>query len=301
MNGTMDVISVGHASFDVTMALAHHPAPDEKMHAQALDLAGGGPAANAAVQVARLGGRAGFCGRLGRDLPGELHLRELVREGVDTSLVARDDAPTPTSQILAKPDGARSVVNFRGDAPPMAADTRSPPPEAARVWLFDGHEPALSEALNRAARRASRITVLDAGSLRDGTRRLAGEVSVLAASETFARQWSGAQEPERMLAALRQANDCVVITLGAQGLIWARGGSCGRLPAFRVDTVDSTGAGDAFHGALAWALATGQDWRNALNIAQAAGALACTRLGARAGLAGREAVMALAATAAEHA
>jgi len=200
----------------------------------------------------------------------------------------RDDAPTPTSQILAKPDGARSVVNFRGDAPPLPADAAAPPPESARVWLFDGHEPELSEALNRAARAAGRITMLDAGSLRDGTRRLAGAVSVLAASETFARQWSRAHDPAQILEALRAVNDCVVVTLGARGLIWARGGDTGRMPAFSVQAVDSTGAGDAFHGALAWALARGRDWRDALRLAQAAGALACTRLGARRALPTRE-------------
>ncbi len=282
----LDVMCVGHASFDIAMAAPYHPAPDEKMHAEALDLAGGGPAANAAVQIARLGGVAGFCGRLGRDLPGELHLRELAQEGVDARHVSRDDLPTPVSQILAKPDGARSVVNFCDPAATIPAEhARNMPADAARVWLFDGHEPDLSEALNRQALARGRITVLDAGSLREGTKRLAPAVSVLAASSVFASQWSGEASPERALDALSRINDCVIVTLGAEGLIWARRGERGWMPAFTVEAVDSTGAGDAFHGALALALARKMAWEDALRFAQAAGALACTRLGARTALA----------------
>ncbi len=277
-----DVLCVGHAAFDITMAVTRHPSADEKMQADALDLAGGGPAANAAVQIARLGGSAAFCGYLGRDIFGDAHLAELRREGVDVSPVVRGGHPTPVSQILAKPDGARSVVNFRGRTPHLPADVLRP--AMPKAMLFDGHEPLVSEALCHQAGKAGVPTVLDAGSVHTGTRRLAPVVDVLAASEKFARQWSGETDMEKALDRLLGVNACVVITLGERGLLWARDGERGTLPAFGVQAVDSTGAGDAFHGALALAMARGTDWQQTLRLASATGALTCTRLGARAAL-----------------
>jgi sugar/nucleoside kinase (ribokinase family) len=78
--------------------------------------------------------------------------------------------------------------------------------------------------------------------------------------------------------------DNVVITMGDQGLLWAKDGKSGSLDAFKVNAIDSTGAGDAFHGAFAFGIARGMGWHELLRFASAAGALTCTRLGARAGL-----------------
>ncbi|MDD4933727.1 MAG: PfkB family carbohydrate kinase, partial [Methylacidiphilaceae bacterium] len=90
--------------------------------------------------------------------------------------------------------------------------------------------------------------------------------------------------PEDALTALAASQRSVVITLGEQGLVWSCEGKRGRLSAFRVRCVDSTGAGDAFHGAFALGVARRMAWEDLLAFASAAGALACTRLGARAGL-----------------
>ncbi|RMH61720.1 MAG: carbohydrate kinase [Zetaproteobacteria bacterium] len=284
----MEVLCVGHASFDVTMRVTRHPAADEKMQAEALQLAGGGPAANAAVQVARLGGSAGFAGRLGRDVFGELHLRELMAEGVDVRGVVRRGG-TPLSEILAKPDGTRSVINYH-DGCVLASDALDLRGVRPQVLLFDGHEPRLSARLCAWARQEGIPTVLDAGSLREGTRMLAGRVDHLVASERFAREFTARVSRDEMLARLAEVAPHVVITLGADGLLWSFPQGAGRLPAFAVTAVDSTGAGDAFHGAYALALARGMRDLERLRWASAAGALACTRLGARAALPDHEAV-----------
>ncbi len=285
----MDVLCVGHASCDITMSVPHHPAADEKMRATAMTVCGGGPAANAAVQVARLGGAAAFVGALGRDVFGAMHGRELQREGVDTQWVVWD-GDTPLSQILAKPDGSRCVVNFRGDHPWLAADALPLHDFAARVWLFDGHEPLLSVRMQELAEARGIPTVLDAGSVHAGTERLALRVHDLVASQRFACDYCGVSDPGRALSLLAERRDRVVITLGEQGLLWWRNGESGHVPAFEIDPVDSTGAGDAFHGAYALGLARGMDWLPLLHFAAAAGALACTRLGARAALPDRQAV-----------
>jgi len=265
------------------MTVPHHPTTDEKMLADSMQLAGGGPAANAAVCVARLGGKSGFYGYLSHDMFGEMHLVELASEGVDTSLIVRGSHPTPTSQILAKSDGSRSVVNFKADTPLLPADAISMP-KSPSVILFDGHEPLISEYLCQWAKAHGVITVLDAGSLHQGTRHLAGEVDYLIASEKFARQFSGMDDLQSALQLMTEKSACAVITSGENGLIWSRRGLNGQMDAFIVNTIDTTGAGDAFHGAFAFGLSQEMEWEALLRYASAAGALTCTSLGARAAL-----------------
>lgn len=280
----IDVLCIGHAAYDLTMQVEHHPDPDEKQQASAMQSCGGGPAANAAVQVMRLGGRASFCGYLGNDLYGDAHATEFKAEGVDLSLLVRGDLPSPVSQILAKPDGSRSVVNFKGDTPWLAGDAVDASQLNPRTILFDGHEPLLSERIIDWAESNNVPTVLDAGSVHKGTELLAMRVDYLVASVKFARQLCGTKDMYEALDQLSRKRDNVIITLGEEGLIWARGGEMGRLDAFKVDAIDSTGAGDAFHGAFAFGMAERMKWEELLRYASAAGALTCTKLGARNGL-----------------
>ena len=290
----LDVLCVGHAPYDITMGVGHHPGPDEKMQARAMRGSGGGPAANAAVAVRRLGGSSGFCGYLGNDVFGEAHAGELAAEGVDISFVVRGDHPTSISAILAKPDGLRSVVNYKADTPWLApASVKGLPESDARVLLCDGHEPLISPDLVRQARERHIPTVLDAGSVHRGTEALAPIVDHLVCSERFALHWTGANDAHVALQKLAEMAPHLVITRGEAGLLWARDGQTGHLPAFAVAAVDSTGAGDAFHGAFALALARGMAWPELLRYAAAAGALACTHIGARAGLPDAAAVRSL--------
>jgi sulfofructose kinase len=280
----IDVLCVGHASYDLVFAVPHHPGADEKIFADTLIACGGGPAANAAVAVARLGYRAAFAGYLGDDAYGELHGAELRRDGVSTDLVARGSSPTPLSAVLVKPDGRRALVNYKGETRPLPADAIDFSPIHPEVILFDGHEPNISVPLT--ARGIP--TILDAGSLHAGTEALMFAVDYLVCSEKFARQWLDADDPARALAGLAERSPAVVITLGERGLMWKRDGESGALPACPVEAIDTTGAGDAFHGAFAAALAAGRDWQDTLRYASAVGALCCTCLGARPGLPNRD-------------
>ncbi|MCX8049086.1 MAG: PfkB family carbohydrate kinase [Methylohalobius sp.] len=279
----LDVLCIGHASYDLIFSVPHHPGPDEKCTATAFTACGGGPAANAAVTVARLGGKAAFIGYLGRDLHGQAHLEELVRDGVDTTFVCRGEAPTPLSAVLVKPNGKRTLVNYRA-AQPLLPEAVKWSDWNVQAVLVDGHEPEVSCFFLPQLRGAGSITVLDAGSLHEGTRRLMFEVDYLVASRKFAAQWLGRDDPQRALQELGAKSPTVVITLGEEGLIWQRRGERGVLPAFPVTAVDTTGAGDVFHGAFAFALAEGRGWFEVLRFASAAAALCCTKLGARPGI-----------------
>ena len=282
--GLLDVLCVGHASYDLVFSVPHHPGPDEKIFAKGFTACGGGPAANAAVTVARLGLRAAFGGYLGLDLYGEKHWNELASEGICTRFIARGPSPTPVSVVLVKPDGRRSLVNYKGGTQHTAAESIDFSAATPKVMLFDGHEPLLSAPLALRARAEGIATVLDAGSLHEGTRALMDRVDYLVCSEKFARQYVGRQDEQEALCRLSEHSAAVVITLGERGLVWRRGDERGALRAFSVTAVDTTGAGDAFHGAFAAGLAAGMAWGDILRYASAAGALCCTKMGARAGL-----------------
>lgn len=282
----IDVLCVGHASYDLVFSIPQHPGPDEKTVADGLLGCGGGPAANAAVTVAKLGFRAGFCGYLGNDVYGDCHLGELLAHGVDTRLVARGDTPTPLSAVLVKPDGKRALINYKGKTRAQPASGVDFSLVNPKTILFDGHEPELSLALLEKYGDNHVPTVLDAGSLHEGTLALMDKVDYLVCSEKFAQQYAG--DEKTALSRLAKLAPAVVITLGERGLIWCRGLECGKLSAPPIQAIDTTGAGDAFHGAFAAAVSAEMEWPEVLRYASAAGAYCCTQLGARPGLPSRE-------------
>lgn len=280
----VDVLCVGHASYDIVFPVDRHPGEDDKCVSKGLIRGGGGPAANAAVTVARLGGTSAFAGYLGRDIFGEMHLEELVAEGVATNLIVRGDGPTPISSIIVKPDGKRTVVNYAGATPvldPGEVDFSTVRPGTV---LFDGHQHRISVPLAMEAKAKNIPAVLDAGSVHKGTVELAPLCRFLIASRKFARDFTGEKEPRAALELLARTAPVAVITLGEEGLIWSSGKESGRIDAFPVNTVDTTGAGDVFHGAFAFRITRGDGLLPALRYAGAAAAVSCLKMGARAGI-----------------
>lgn len=285
----LDVLCVGMAAYDLVFAIPRHIEADEKGSASSLLTSGGGPAANAAVGVARLTLRSAFSGALGRDAFGEAHLAELQVQRVDTRFVQRSGARTPLSIIFVKPDGKRSIVNYR-EAEPLAADSFDFSTISPKVVLFDGHEPELSTTLIPLAEDWGAKTVLDAGSVHRGTRALAPVVDYLVCSQKFALEFTETNQPAEALDALSRTAKCVVVTLGAKGLIWKCTQGEGALPAYPTSVVDTTGAGDAFHAAFAACLVWKYDWSSTLRFASAAAAMCCMKMGARPGLPTKDAV-----------
>jgi len=291
----IDVLCVGHGSYDLVFSVSRHPAEDEKIFANDFIGCGGGPAANAAVTVSRLGLRSAFAGYLGLDVFGEMHNKELVAQGIYSDLIVRGDLPTPVSMVLVKPDGKRALINYKGETKPLPKDIIDFSSINPKVILFDGHEPYLSLSLLENNNKQKIPTVLDAGSLHEGTLALMERVDYLVCSEKFARQFAG--DDKTALERLAILSPCVVITLGERGLIWRRGQESGSFPAFPVTAIDTTGAGDAFHGAFSAALSARMEWLDILRYSSAAGALCCTKIGARHGLPFREEHHTLLATA----
>jgi sulfofructose kinase len=286
----MDVLCVGHVAWDISACVAEYPAENSKCEIGALLECGGGPAANAASLLASWGASCALAATVGSDAYADRVLDELSRAGVDVSLVRRSPAdPTPVSIILVnRQNASRTIVNRKA---PVAADpcriARRPAwAEAPKVLLFDGHE--IGASLDAMAVFPDARTVLDAGSARPGAVELARRVDYLVASERFARQLSGVpdlrsrpQQAAAMRALWEHNGRPVVITCGERGLFYGTGDDFRHLPAFAVSAIDTTAAGDIFHGALAYGLLKGLAWEDVLRLAAAAAALSTTARGGR--------------------
>lgn len=290
----VQVLCIGHSAWDVTVSVPDFPLEDSKVEATSLRESGGGPAANAAYLLAKWGVPTAFAGIIGDDGPGEQIRREFREVGVDLSLSPLPPGrPTPVSVILVNDrNGSRTILTRKSPGAPLTLPTLEAYPQ---VLLFDGHElPASLEALERYPEAR---TILDAGSLREGTDELATRVDYLIASERFARQVTGLpklDEPGiRVKAVTKLTNKYgrrVVITLGERGLIHGTETEFAYLPAFPVRAIDTTGAGDIFHGAFTYGLLKNWEFTQNLRFASMTAALSVQELGGRTSIPSREAV-----------
>ena len=288
------VLCVGQATLDFVFTLDAEVAVGHKQRAATACTIGGGVAANAAVTVARLGGRSALVGRVGADAAGDSVWRELDEEGVVTDLMRRDPGrTTPVSAVIVAPTGQRTVVNHTS---PELFDARPP---AFGSWeadavLVDGRWPAGTEAALEFARDASVPCVVDVDRRPTdavGRDALSGGATHLVFGEDALAAWTGTQCHDDGIRAVVDGTDAfVAVTLGERGLAWWDGSCVRHLPAFVVDAVDTTAAGDVFHGAFAFGLAAGMTEADALRFASAASAVKCTRPGARFGIPSRSEV-----------
>lgn len=282
------IIVVGHAAFDRVYRIDAFPAKPAKVRAREHREEGGGSAANAAAAIARLGGAASLWSRVGDDETGLKVRRALARCGVDVSAVrAYEGGTTPTAAVIVDGKGERLVVSEDDHVLPMDVDWLPVDqiPSAGAVlsdlsWL----EGTL--ALFSAARRAGVPTVLDVDLAGAGLFERFAPLTDYAvfSAPAFEMFLSGSDDAARFATVLAYGVRHAGVTRGGRGYVWKTAEAGGAQPAFQVPVVDTTGAGDAFHGAFALALACGLDDAAAARIASAAAALKCRRLGARLGL-----------------
>ena len=285
----VDVVTVGLNSLDLLTVVDGHPAADAKIEMRQFAQLPGGQSASAAAALARLGYTARYIGRFGDDDFGRLGVESLRREGVDTSrVIAVAGATSQFAVILVdRAHGTRTVVWHRH--PGLDMTPADVPPEAvadARVVLVDCHETAAVTAAATHARRAGARTVIDVERVRPGLDALLQQIDVVIAAEAFPSAYTGQAALGAALAALQAETGAAVVcaTLGREGSLARARGREIRTPAFAVDVVDTTGAGDMFRaGFIAGWLAGGEtaDLGTVLRWANAVAALKCRGLGAR--------------------
>jgi sulfofructose kinase len=277
----IDVLCTGFACYDLVYGVDRHPEKDEKMFASSFISCGGGPAANAAFTAARLGFTSAFAGYLGNDIYGEKHLKEFEQQGVITELIVRGADQTPLSCIFVKPDGKRTIINYRKKIKYLSTGSIDFKNYTFKVILFDGYEPDIAIPLAQYARSKNIKTILDAGSLHEGTKKLIDVVDYLIASEIFARDFTKENDEEKAIKKLAAYSSKAVITLGERGGVWYNKPDYGRFSAFPVKVLDTTGCGDAFHGAFAAGVADGMLWQDLLIFSSATAALCAAKKGGR--------------------
>lgn len=289
------IIAVGHSALDDVYRIAEFPRTPTKLRALAHRASGGGMAANAAATIGMLGGRVALWSRIGDDPAGRI-VRDQLREAhVDTTwLRTCPGAKTPTSAVIVDRQGERMIVSEDDHALPMQADwlPLSEIANAAVVisdltWL-EGTRAAFAEARVQGVPTLLDID-LGSGQLLEHVIGLT-DYAIFSAP-AFHRFVAGSDDQARLKSLIAKGVRHAGVTLGADGYRWIdRDGNEGRMAAVKVQTVDTTGAGDAFHGAFAWALAQGKHDADCARIASAAAALSCRCLGARAGLPTRDAL-----------
>ena len=275
------VICVGIATLDHIYAVETVPRRGEKYRADAFVVAGGGTAATAAHAIARLGGEAMLATRLGDDPTGEAIIEELEAAGVDCSLAKRyRGLRSPSSAVLIDPEGERLVTCYADiRTPDDASFLPSGLPEGTKGVLADVAWVTGARRLLSAARESGVPGVIDGDRAVDDKSYfdLASHVAYSAAT---VRALSGVEDPVEGLATLaRSARNWICVTDGARGVWLTAAGMIDHVPAFSVDAVDTLGAGDVFHGALALALAEGMAEKRAVSFASAAAALKCLSFG----------------------
>eukprot|EP00119_Amphimedon_queenslandica_P006129 XP_011406636.1 PREDICTED: uncharacterized protein LOC105314261 [Amphimedon queenslandica] len=256
-----------------------------KYRCQDADLVGGGCAANAAVAIARLGGIAHLAGCLGEDKIADMIERDLVAEGVDCTRLHRIAGHRSSfSSIYIDSHGERQIVNFRDDAAVPAIEGLAPM-DGFDAILADTRWPAGADLAMREAHRRSIPAILDAEPPFDACLGALADADHVFFSERGLREFSALDDPERGLAfAAERIGGVVGVTKGADAVRWIDAAGAHSSHTYPIDAVDTLGAGDAWHGALALALAERRSLPDAIAFANATAAIKCTRPGGRRGL-----------------
>lgn len=282
----MRVAGLGQCSLDFIAFADKYPAEDSKKEVFDSTIEGGGPAATALVALSRLNVKTFFIGVVSDDLAGKEIKEGLEREGVDTrSLLVRPGGESQKAFIIVnRKTGARNIFWQRPTVERLKPkDAPEKLIKKSDLLLLDGLMLEASLKAANIARENNVPVMLDAGGLRPGMLRLAGLSDYIVASRDFAL--AVAKTPEDALKRLgRLKPRAVTITLGAEGSITQSGGKTFRTRAFRVRAVDTTGAGDVFHGGYVYGLLRGWDMEKTVEFASAFAALKCLKPGGRAGI-----------------
>ncbi|MBN2088971.1 hypothetical protein JW964_05135 [candidate division KSB1 bacterium] len=280
-----DCIGVGLCVLDYLCLLPYYPQSDEKITINRLVKQGGGPVATAMVTLARLGARTSLISKIGSDLEGRFLQEELEQEGVDTSnMIVSSRIQSPCSYIwVDQTTGKRTIAMNR--APENDLLPQELEPERllnTKILHIDGWETDAALEIAREARKRNILVVADFGSVRFQMEKFLSLVDFPVVSERFVKQFFG--DISLRIAVqklLKWGAKAAVATCGPGGAYAADVMQTYHQPAFKVAVVDTTGAGDVFHGAFIFGLLKRWKLPKIIKFASAVAALKCTELGGR--------------------
>jgi sulfofructose kinase len=299
----VDLVGVGLNATDTLIPVPHYPASGSKIEISSARVLPGGQVATAVFACQQWGLRTRYVGKVGEDSAAALHRAEFARTGVEAHLVTAPGCASHQSFILVEDSGERTVLWKRDDRLTLR------PEELHREWILnsralhlDGRDTAAATLAAGWARAAAIPVIADLDELYPGVEALLKNVDYLIASRNIPGRLMNEPDLRNSLPALRTRFGCrlVAATLGHEGVLAWDSTQFHYAPAFRVNTVDTTGAGDIFHAGFIFGLLQGWPLPRQLDFACAAAALNCTAVGARGAIQSVETIERLIPTGARH-
>ena len=282
---------IGSVNMDLIAATPRLPEPGETVTGTDFSTAPGGKGANQALAARRAGAEVRMAGAVGDDAFATDALALLDDADADLGAVRHLPGPTGTALILVGGDGENMIAVIPAANGKVSAEDA----QAAVARMADGDtlllqmeipEDAVAAALG-AARARSITSILNIAPLSDAVDRLAPQADIVIANETEFARLSGktietlAEATAELGALHAKTGQCMIVTLGGDGVLWARDGATGHVASLKIRPVDTVGAGDTFCGYLAQGLDSGAAFEDAVRRAAVAGALACLKHGAQ--------------------
>jgi sulfofructose kinase len=303
VSAEFDLVGVGLNATDTLLLVSKYPALGGKIAFEREILSPGGQVASALVTCARLGLRTKYIGAVGDDERGRIQMTSLRDAGLNQVSMNLDDleirtgCPNQSAYIVIdQSTGERTIFWHRPEC--LSIDPAHITPEkivGARMLHVDGHDtPAVARAARIAREHGIPVSV-DVDNIYPGFDQVLASVDYLVGSTEFPARWTGERDPFRALERIQEQCGMRVaaMTLGPHGALAREAGKFTYSPGFVVNCVDTTGAGDVFHGAFCYSVLKGFTVREALEFSNAMAALNCTHLGARGGIASAEEARAL--------
>jgi len=288
----VDIVGVGLNATDTIIRLPHFPSFNSKVEFRVSEVLPGGQVATAVTACARWGLRARYVGKIGDDGAGQLQQNELRSSGIEAHWIVVPDCQSQSSFILVDEDTGERTVLWKRDP-----RLELLPSDLQRDWIMrakllhvDGHDCPSATQAAQWARSAGIPVTADLDNRYPGVEALLEQVDYAITSQEFPARIMGQSDLLLSLPAMASRFGCrlVAATLGADGVLAWDGHRFHYVPAFDLQPVDTTGAGDVFHAAFAYGLLNGQDSPQILEFGCAAAGLSCLGMGARGGIAAIE-------------
>ena len=288
----VDIVGVGLNATDTIIRLPHFPAFNSKVEFRVSEILPGGQVATAVTACARWGLKTRYVGKVGDDSAGLLQQNEMQKAGIEAHWIVVPDCQSQSSFILVDEETGERTVLWKRDPrlELLPSEIRRDWVVQARLLHVDGHDCAGATQAAGWARAAHIPVTADLDNLYPGVEALLENVDYSIASKDFHSRLCGESDPFVSLPAIGSRFGCrlVAATLGSDGVLAWDGARFHYSPAFDLKPVDTTGAGDVFHAAFAYALLRGDELPRSLDFSCAAAGLACMGKGARGGIASLE-------------
>jgi len=283
-----DCLGFGICALDYLSILDPYPGLDEKVNVVSSSVQGGGPVPTAMATMAKLGAEVAFTGKIGDDYEGMVIRSELEKFGVNVDYLLIDEKVKSLKAFIwvDKNSGKRTVALDKTRMKPVKPKEISFWKDISFRYLhLDGRYIDVSIFLAKKAKKDGSEVILDLGSLRENIEELFPLVDYLVVSREFACDYTQLEDLSQACSELKKIGfKCVVVTLSEKGCVWTDSLKVNYFPGFKLEVVDTTGAGDVFHGAFIFGLLKKWKMGKIIEFASACAALKCRKLGGREGI-----------------